>query len=238
MVKACREAKAHTSWHEPDEAYESSVRGFVAAVLASSGFVRALESFVEPLVDAGRVNSLAQTTIKLTAPGIPDFYQGTELWDSSLVDPDNRRPVDFAQRTRLLKDLETMDARRMRDMIGSGIAKLWLIRRLLQLRRARPTAFGAAAEYLPLAASGSKVAHLLAFRRAEEVVVAVPRFVLSLENDWADTHLHLPPGSWRGWLDGKAFQGATSPAALFAEFPVSVLVRDEAATDEKGERNR
>ncbi|BET66569.1 malto-oligosyltrehalose synthase [Opitutales bacterium ASA1] len=238
MVKACREAKAHTSWHEPDETYESSVRGFVAAVLASGGFVRALESFVEPLVAAGRVNSLAQTTIKLTAPGIPDFYQGTELWDSSLVDPDNRRPVDFAQRTRLLTDPATMDARRMRDMIGSGIAKLWLIRRLLQLRPALPTAFGAAGEYLPLASSGSKVAHLLAFRRADEIVVAVPRFVLSLEGDWSDTLLHLPPGSWRGWLDGGTFRGVTSPAALFAEFPVSVLVRDEAATAEEGGRSR
>ena len=95
MVKAAREAKAHTSWTRTNAGYEEALRGFVARLLDDAGFTADLAAFVAPLVDPGRVNSLAQTLLKLTAPGVPDIYQGTELWDLSLVDPDNRRPVDY-----------------------------------------------------------------------------------------------------------------------------------------------
>src|SRR5690606_19917331 len=102
MLKACREAKVHTSWHEPSPDYEDAILGFTERILESREFITSLEEFVDPLVKPGRINSLAQTLIKLTAPGVPDFYQGSELWDLSLVDPDNRRPVDFARRRELL----------------------------------------------------------------------------------------------------------------------------------------
>src|SRR6202020_900217 len=103
MLKACREAKLRTSWQEPNVGYEENIKGFVERVLLNEEFLKSLVEFVEPLVLPGRINSLAQTLIKLVVPGVPDFYQGTELWDLSLVDPDNRRPVVYALRAQLLK---------------------------------------------------------------------------------------------------------------------------------------
>src|ERR1700722_14214404 len=105
MLKAVREAKVHTSWTQPNEVYEAGVARFIGQILAHSRFIEVLEAFCRPLVWPGRLNSLAQTLIKLTSPGVPDFFQGSELWDLSLVDQDNRRPVDYALRKKLLADL-------------------------------------------------------------------------------------------------------------------------------------
>ena len=110
MLKACREAKLRTSWQEPNVGYEENIKGFVDRVLQNEEFLKSLVEFVEPLVLPGRINSLAQTLIKLVVPGVPDLYQGTELWDLSLVDPDNRRPVDYEQRMQLLSRCRSMSA--------------------------------------------------------------------------------------------------------------------------------
>lgn len=229
MLKACREAKVMTSWHEPDERYEQAVLGFTERVLASEPFAAALEAFVMPLVGPGRINSLAQTLIKLTAPGVPDFYQGTEQWDLSLVDPDNRRPVDFeARRARLARLADAA----VGDVLAeweAGDPKLWLIARALRLRRERPAAFGPEAGYEPLTARGGRLAHLLAYGRGGEVLVAVPRFTLTLAGDWGDTMLGLPAGRWRNVFTEVILEGEVRPAELFGVFPVALLAREPEA---------
>src|SRR5258708_22567684 len=128
MLKACREAKISTSWHEPNISFEEKIRGFVGGVFESPDFIASLERFVEPLIIPGRLNSLAHTLINLGAPCVPDFYQGTELWDLSLVDPDNRRPVDYAVRGAMLCDIKR----------AAAIERLALAKR----RYAHPGAWG------------------------------------------------------------------------------------------------
>jgi len=113
------------------------LREFIEGILNDQEFNSDLETFVKPLIEPGRVNSLAQTLIKLTAPGVPDFYQGTELWDLSLVDPDNRRPVDYGLRRRLLSELDRMTPEEIWHRIDEGLPKLWIIRQTLKLRRSR-----------------------------------------------------------------------------------------------------
>jgi (1->4)-alpha-D-glucan 1-alpha-D-glucosylmutase len=225
MQKACREAKIMTSWHEPNAAYEQSIRDFIDGIFASADFIASLDRFVEPLVLPGRINSLAQTLIKMVAPGVPDFYQGTELWDLSLVDPDNRRPVDFERRADLVARIGCDAAGALSDW-DSGLAKLWLIARTLGLRRERPGDFAAASGYLPLVAKGAHVGNLLSFQRGENLIVVVPRFTLSLNGEWGDSRLSLPAGRWREAFGSGAHAGEVSPAALFDAFPVSLLIRD------------
>src|SRR5678816_4794154 len=111
MEKACREAKTHTSWTAPDSSYEDAVRSFVGRCLTDRDLMQDVRRFVDSLIEPGRINSLAQTLIKLTAPGVPDLYQGTELWSLHLVDPDNRRPVDYEERRRALAEIKQMSAR-------------------------------------------------------------------------------------------------------------------------------
>ena len=141
MLKACREAKVRTSWHEPNTGYEENIRGFVDGVYRTPEFIESLEAFIAPLILPGRVNSLAQTLIKMIVPGVPDFYQGSELWDLSLVDPDNRRPVDFDLRTAMLKRCSSLAADEAVQDWDSGLPKLWMTMRLLALRRRRPNDF-------------------------------------------------------------------------------------------------
>lgn len=229
MQKACREAKIRTSWHEPNAGYEESLREFIAGLYASPDFIRALEEFLVPLVPAGRVNSLAQTLTKLTAPGVPDFYQGTELWDLSLVDPDNRRPVDYGLRAELLARCPHLTVREIDERWDAGLPKLWLIARTLALRRAHADFFSRAARYQPLVAQGAKTSHVLAFQRGENLITVVPRFTLTLGGAWGDTHLRLPPGRWQNWLTQAWLADDVSAAQLFDEFPVALLVRTECA---------
>jgi (1->4)-alpha-D-glucan 1-alpha-D-glucosylmutase len=226
MLKACREAKISTSWHEPNVSFEEKIRGFVGGVFESPDFIASLERFVEPLVLPGRINCLAQTLIKLVAPGVPDFYQGTELWDLSLVDPDNRRPVDFAQRERLLQGTAQLQAAEVLADWESGLPKLWMTARVLRVRRERGEDFSAAAKYQPLVAQGTHLGRLLAFRRGENLIAVVPRFTMTLAGEWGDTRLPLPGGSWRNCFTGGCIQREVSPAALFASFPVALLIRE------------
>jgi (1->4)-alpha-D-glucan 1-alpha-D-glucosylmutase len=226
MLKACREAKIKTSWHEPNQGYEENIRGFVEGVFQVPEFLAALEKFIEPLILPGRINSLAQTLIKMVAPGLPDFYQGTELWDLSLVDPDNRRPVDFGLRAELLGRARGSSATQVLQDWDSGLPKLWMTMKILALRRARPELFAAASRYQPLVAQGGHLGKLLAFRRGENLIAVVPRLTMTLASQWGDTRLPLPGGEWRNCFTEESVQRETAPSALFAAFPVALLTRE------------
>jgi (1->4)-alpha-D-glucan 1-alpha-D-glucosylmutase len=226
LLKAAREAKTHTSWTAIDEEYETALADFTAGALSDPGFRSDLEDFVAPLVEPGRINSLAWKLIALTAPGVPDLYQGSELWDLSLVDPDNRRPVDFELRRRLLGELDQLGPEGAWRRAADGLPKLLVVRGALQLRRRRSDLFGPAASYRPLIADGARARHLVAFVRGGEAVTIAPRLVLTLAGDWAGTELELPPGTWRNELTGETVQGGRRPVAEILErFPVALLVR-------------
>jgi (1->4)-alpha-D-glucan 1-alpha-D-glucosylmutase len=227
MLKACREAKIRTSWHEPNTGYEENIRGFVDGVFQTPEFIASLQSFIEPLILPGRINSLSQTLIKMIVSGVPDFYQGTELWDLSLVDPDNRRPVDFDLRSQIIgrcKQLSAMDAVRDWD---SGLPKLWMISTVLTLRRERPQDFSDQSMYSPLVAQGAHLGNLLAFRRGENLIAVVPRFTMTVGGEWGDTRLPLPRGTWKNRFTNAMCQGVASPGELFEGFPVALLIREE-----------
>ena len=228
MEKAAKEAKVHTSWTEPQADYDNALAAFVAAILADQGFVADLEAFLAEhrLVERGRVNSLAQTTLLLTCPGIPDLYQGTEVWELSLVDPDNRRPVDYGARRRLLGVLSSAGPEAALSHDDEGGPKLWLIYHLLGHRCRHPGAYGAGSGYQPLPVSGRAASHVVAFTRTGGLAVIVPRLVASLADDWADTTVTLPGGGWVNVLTGESVEGGeASVAALLRRFPVAVLGR-------------
>jgi (1->4)-alpha-D-glucan 1-alpha-D-glucosylmutase len=223
MLKACREAKLRTSWQEPNVGYEQNIKGFVDRVLQNEDFLKSLVEFVEPLVLPGRINSLAQTLIKLVIPGVPDFYQGTELWDLSLVDPDNRRPVDYAERMQLLNRCRSMRAGEATADWDSGLPKLWLIDRVLSLRVAQPEEFSEGSRYQPLVAQGPHLGNMIAFRRGDNLIAAVPRLMLSIANQWEDTRLPLPSGNWENIFTLDTVSSSIDATQLFGGFPVALL---------------
>ncbi len=248
-VKAARESKLHTSWLAPDQAYERALRGWLRATLgpANGRFRRDLEAFVERVALPGAVNSLAAAALRATAPGVPDVYQACELWNLSLVDPDNRRPVDFELRRRLLEELDAGRADRAalaRELALSwtdGRVKMHVLRELLRLRRAQPQLFAAGA-YLPLAATGRRRGNVVAFARRRGrswAVAVVPRLAARLvrgrslptgERAWPATVVHLPPGAPERWTDlftGEqvaAARGAIRVHKALSILPVAVLV--------------
>ncbi len=227
MTKATREAKVHTSWTEPIEVYDEALKKFVANVLGDGEFVADLEEFVALLVWPGRINSLSQALIKLTAPGVPDVYQGNELWDMSLVDPDNRRSVDYAVRRELLADLDAGPSpEEIVARADEGLPKLHVTRRALHLRRARPELFGPGGTYTPIEPTGAKPAHVVAFARGEGCVTVAPRLPLKLGGDWGDTAVELPAGPWKNELTGDEVPGGPAKVAdLLRRFPVALLAR-------------
>jgi (1->4)-alpha-D-glucan 1-alpha-D-glucosylmutase len=228
MEKASREAKVQTSWTSPNKAYDEALRRFVEGTLGDAEFRAQMDAFVRPLVQPGRVTSLAQTLLKLTCPGVPDIYQGAELWTSSLVDPDNRRPVDYEQRRRLLADLESGGPEEILARMEEGLPKLWLIRQALRLRARRPEPFGVNGAYRPLPASGDRAAHVVAFTRGDAVATIVPRLVVRANGEWGETTVNLPPGGWHNELTGDGVGGGAVPVAtLLARFPVALLVRQD-----------
>ena len=225
LLKSAREAKTHTSWINPVPAYEDGMTQFVHAVLADAEFRGDLDTFMgrNQVVALGRMASLARVALLLTSPGVPDIYQGSELWDLSLVDPDNRRPVDFELRDRLLQEIDSADAAAVQARADDGAPKLWLIARLLGLRARHPDLF-AAADYAPLLAAGTKARHVVAFARGRLAVV-VPTLVVGLGGAWGDTTIVLPAGRWKDALTGSAVTGGkpVEVASLLAGFPVAVL---------------
>lgn len=224
--KAAREAKACTSWTAPNPAYEAALRAFVEGTLGDRAFMADLERFVAGVIEPGRVNSLAQTLLKLTAPGVPDIYQGTELWSLDLVDPDNRRPVDYGRRRRLLDELATLTVEEIVERMDEGLPKLWVIRQALDLRRRHGEAFGPAGVYQALHAEGPRDRHVVAFLRGERVLTVVPRLVARL-GEWKDTRLTLPAASWRNVLTGdRVAGGPVLMDELLRRFPLALLERE------------
>jgi len=231
MLKAVREAKVNSSWIRPNAAYEEAVVRFVDLLLQDdpeNQFLADLEEFQRLTSHCGMLNSLSQTLLKITSPGIPDFYQGCELWDFSLVDPDNRRPVDFELRRRRLGDLRQQEekigrlalARKLAADMSDGSIKLHLIRQALDLRHRERELFEAG-EYLPLEARGARADHVCAYERhlgGKSVVVAAPRFFTRLVPEpsaappgpevWEGTRIVLPAEGAEG-LYRNVFSGET-----------------------------
>jgi (1->4)-alpha-D-glucan 1-alpha-D-glucosylmutase len=229
MLKAAKEAKLRTSWINPSREYDEALTEFVARCLApgpGNRFLADLTAFQAPIARLGMVNSLAQTLLKITAPGVPDFYQGTELWDFSLVDPDNRRPVDFARRQALLAALSERIAsgrlaalaRELVEQWPDGRVKLYTIHRALTYRRRVATLFQAG-EYIPLSTQGTAAEHLVAYARhraTTTALIVVPRLAAALTEGgarlplgrevWADTAVllprELPPGPYVNLFTG------------------------------------
>jgi len=260
MIKAVREAKVHTSWIDTGTAYEEALLQFVRSALEprdNNLFLADFLSFWRPVARFGLLNSLSQTLCKLTAPGVPDIYQGNELWDFSLVDPDNRRPVDYRQRGELLAQLDRetahMAVEELLEHMEDGRCKLLLTWRVLQLRRAQPQLFSDG-DYRRLRVHGSRAHYLCAFARRcarRTIVVIAPRLYRRLLGDpgrlplgnavWENTLIELPPdaasrGPLRNVLDGAELQtvshgeGRAIPAAqALARFPVALLSGGEDA---------
>ncbi|MGY1783229.1 malto-oligosyltrehalose synthase [Geodermatophilus sp. SYSU D01036] len=226
--KAAREAGQSTTWTDVDEAFEAQLHAMVDAAFDDEATNREIEAFVARIAPAGRSNGLAQKLLQLTMPGVPDVYQGTELWDHSLVDPDNRRPVDYDQRRALLARL---DGGELPEVDEAGAAKLLVVSRALRLRRDEPGLFTG---YTPVAATGSAAQHVVAFDRGSgeqggAVTVATRLPVALAATGWGDTALALPTGAWRDVLTGTRVvsdAGGAPVGELLARLPVALLVRE------------
>ncbi len=218
LQKAVREAKEHTSWIEPNAAYEEALDRFVRGVVEDAEFVADFETFLQPMLSAARTASLSLELLKLTAPGVPDLYQGSELWDLSLVDPDNRRPVDYDARRRLLRELDSLNIEQIVARMQEGLPKLLVVQRALRVRERL-------GEYRPLWASGPKAANLIAFQRGADVIVAAPRLLISA-GKFDDTYLEIPEGQWSDQFTGEVLEGGRAEVGrLLARFPVMLLAR-------------
>jgi (1->4)-alpha-D-glucan 1-alpha-D-glucosylmutase len=229
MTKAAREAKLHTSWTDPQRPYETALDEFIAAVLSDSQFVANVAQFLaeHKIIARGRLNSLAQVALALTCPGVPDIYQGTEVWDLSLVDPDNRRSVDYAVRGALLADLAHAGPAAALARDDEGGSKIWLIAKLLAHRRLRPGGYDRTSGYDPLEVTGPHADRFVAFARSGGIAVIVPRLATGTFDPWTGTEVVLPAGRWVSVLSGEPFGGGNvSAARLLRQFPVQVLARE------------
>jgi (1->4)-alpha-D-glucan 1-alpha-D-glucosylmutase len=230
MLKAVREAKQQTSWVANNKEFEDALQSFIEKTLAHQPFLEKLEEFVSRIRDAGRVNSLAQTLLKYIVPGVPDLYQGGELWDLSLVDPDNRRPVDYELRRKLLDEAQNLNgsdtAAQIMRRADEGLPKLWTIHQALLVRREHPEWFGCNAAYTPLLAEGSRAEHVLACMRGDSVIAVTPRLYLTLDKSWRRTRLNLPKGLWKNRLTREEVPGGNIEVeTLLRHFPVALLTR-------------
>jgi (1->4)-alpha-D-glucan 1-alpha-D-glucosylmutase len=239
--KALREAKLQTSWLDPNEQFEAANAAFAQDILdahRSREFLQGLFDFVQRIALAGALNGLVQLTLRCALPGMPDCYQGTEFWDLSLVDPDNRRPVDYAARIAALHENASL-VNLLPDW-RDGAVKQALLAHLLQLRAEKPSLF-VSGEYQPLQTRGARTDHVLAFARIAEqdtMIVAVPLRCAKACNQgrplpaiefWEDTAIVLPQSlrdrPWRHLFDGRDnLRGPQGCAELFAKVPVAVLV--------------
>jgi (1->4)-alpha-D-glucan 1-alpha-D-glucosylmutase len=256
LVKATREAMVHTRWTRPNQEHEAALQKFVAAILSpdeSSEFLQDFTQFQKKIAHFGMINGLSQTLLKITAPGVPDFYQGSELWDLRLVDPDNRGPVDFAARKAILQQIASSDSSdapalaRLQDLVRTwqdGRIKLYLTWKALQFRREHEALFREGA-FLPLPSEGTHSRNVSAFlrRRGKEwALIAIPKWLSTQGTvaqgalkgiDWQDTRIVLPPDAPARWSNVLAPQGAPSLAeegeksvladSLFREFPVALF---------------
>ncbi|MEN6438818.1 MAG: malto-oligosyltrehalose synthase, partial [Syntrophobacter sp.] len=250
IVKAVREAKVHTAWLKPDTDYEDAYVSFAKKILTRSEantFLKEFIPFCRRVSHYGILNSLSQTLIKITSPGVPDFYQGSELWDLSLVDPDNRRPVDFEKRRAMLAGIRERDdadiGRLVQDLLFTkedGKIKLFLIYRALKARKANREIFRSGA-YLPLEAAGRFRNHVIAFARRYKrqwAMVIAPRFFSHLVQEggfplgrqiWRDTEVIMPSGAPAAWRNAITSEVLPPGRALYVGdilvcFPVALLM--------------
>jgi (1->4)-alpha-D-glucan 1-alpha-D-glucosylmutase len=233
MEKAAREAKQQTSWTQQNKDFEQALKAFIERILDSPEFIAELEQFIAQVLLPGRINSLAQTLIKCAAPGVPDIYQGSELWDLRLVDPDNRGPIDFEMRRAMLAEVQAgLGVEEIMARMDSGLPKLWVIYKALHVRRDHPEWFSERSTYAPLFANGSKREHLIAFCRSDSVAVLAPRWNLRLGGGFSTTTVELPSGRWTNVLSSEDVSGGTTRVQqLFRRFPVALLVREGGVSD-------
>jgi (1->4)-alpha-D-glucan 1-alpha-D-glucosylmutase len=254
MTKALSEAKVNLSWTNPNPEYVDAVNSFVRAILMADArgrqprFAETMEEILPVLRLFGAVNSLAQVVLKIASPGVPDFYQGTEMWDLSLVDPDNRRPVDYAMRRAALKELQALEqdrgaaavCRAVLDRIRDGRVKLWTVHRALALRNRLPEVFRRG-EYIPVEATNGLAEHVIAFARGRQVLAVVPRFAytlmggkarLPLDDAWGRAELRVPEMAglelenvFTGGFARVDENGGLPLRTVFGEFPVALLAR-------------
>jgi (1->4)-alpha-D-glucan 1-alpha-D-glucosylmutase len=254
MEKALKEAKIHTSWLNPHEAYDQAVQTFIQRVLTpgtDNRFLADFALFQARIAPVGLLNALSQTLLKITSPGVPDFYQGTELWDDSLVDPDNRRPVDFPTRRACLAALQQREIEGLLPLVQELLAQWWDGRiklyatyKALHFRRSHIHLFRDGA-YLPILCTGTKREHVVAFARCKEqswTLVVIPRLLTKLSSRrqppvgrrvWGKNFLLLPPEaplSWHNVLTGEALTGTATPqgqtlhlSTILRHFPVALL---------------
>jgi (1->4)-alpha-D-glucan 1-alpha-D-glucosylmutase len=214
--KAAREASDGTTWTAPEAAYESAVHAAVDAAYHDPSLRSAWDKINTLITAPGWSNSLGQKLVQLTMPGVPDVYQGTELWDDSLVDPDNRRRVDFANRIRLLESLSAAPP----DIDGTGAAKLWITRQALRLRRSRPDSFR---KYRPMIASGPARDHLIGFDRGGAITLATRLPVaLATAGGWRDTNVEIAAPSI-DVLTSQRWTGIVAVGELLSRYPVALL---------------
>jgi (1->4)-alpha-D-glucan 1-alpha-D-glucosylmutase len=237
MVKALHEAKVNSSWVEPNLPWDEAVKNFVAGILRrkkGNRFLSSFEPLAAQLAELGAINSLAQTVLKLTSPGVPDLYQGNERWDFSLVDPDNRRPVDYELRRQQLRSvIETSSAAELLETWKDGRVKFLVTQRLLHFRREHPEIF-AEGNYLPVSGSGSFAENVIAFRREADgraILVIVPRLSShvgfpAVGSKWKDTQLLIAAEGRRMrelFTGAEAAFGENPPLSeLLSDFPVAV----------------
>lgn len=220
--KAAREAGTATTWTDPDEAFEAQLHALVDAAFDDITTRSEIDALVTRIAPLGWSNSLTQKLLQLTMPGVPDVYQGTELWDHSLVDPDNRRPVDYALRRRLLARLDGGEVPAVDD---TGAAKLLVVSRTLRARRDHPERFTG---YEPVEVTGSAADHLVTYDRGGVVVVGARLPAALARTGWGDTALQLPNGAWVDLLTGARVVSDVSGIAadaLLSRLPVALLVR-------------
>ena len=225
--KASREAGTSTGWADPDEQFEARLHAAVDTAFDDRDVSSLIEAFVATIAPAGWSNSLTAKLVQLTAPGVPDVYQGSELWETSLVDPDNRRPVDYAVRRELL---ERIDAGELPPIDESGAAKLLVTATALRARRDRPELF---TRYAPLPVVGSAERHAIAFDRGGAVTIGT-RLPVSLASlgGWGETAIVLPHRPYRDLITGAAYDGGELLLARVLErYPVALLVEEALAED-------
>jgi (1->4)-alpha-D-glucan 1-alpha-D-glucosylmutase len=224
--KAMREAGDRTTWTSPDTTYEREVHAAVDAAYDDPAVTAVLHGVLERVTEPGWGNSLSTKLVALTMPGVPDVYQGSELWEQSLVDPDNRRPVDFDVRRRVLARVLAGERPVLTARLDDrGDAKLLVTQAALTLRRTQPHRF---TTYAPLDASGDAAEHVLAFDRGGAVTVATRLPVGLAAHGWADTTLALPRGTWADLLTGREYTGDALARELMADYPVALLIAEDA----------
>jgi (1->4)-alpha-D-glucan 1-alpha-D-glucosylmutase len=227
MQKALREAKLRTSWIRPDADYEAAVERFIRGVLDDRELIGDVSGFVARIAPLGYLNGLARTLIKLTAPGVPDLYQGTELWDLSLVDPDNRRPVDFEARRKLLARLPGLGPAAVLAELEQGTPKLWVTWKALGVRRRRPEL--SEGEYAALPVDGADASSVIAFRRNATIATIVPRFFARGDVRTRKATVKLAMGTWRNVLTDQRIvvsEAGTPVSELWDQFPMALLERE------------